>query len=94
MCFNRTAEVVGEYVKKGSQLYLKGELQTRKWQDKNSGEDRYTTEIVANEIQFMGGGAGHHANSGNANGASTGTHHNAPAFADAFDPDDPNYVPF
>lgn len=94
VCFNRTAEVVGEYVKKGTQVYLRGELQTRKWQDKNTGQDRYTTEIVANEIQFIGGGAASHANSGHTNGASSGTNQNAPAFADAFDPDDPNSVPF
>ena len=94
VCFNRTAEVVGEYVKKGTQVYLRGELQTRKWQDKNTGQDRYTTEIVANEIQFIGGGAASHANSGHTNGASSGTNQNAPVFADAFDPDDPNSVPF
>jgi len=52
--FNRLAEIVGEYLKKGSQVYVEGRLQTRKWQD-NSGQDRYTTEIVANEMQMLGG---------------------------------------
>ena len=51
--FNRLAEIVGEYLKKGSQIYLEGKLQTRKWQDK-SGQDRYTTEIVASEMQMLG----------------------------------------
>jgi len=51
--FNRLAEVVGEYLKKGSQVYIEGRLQTRKWQDKE-GQDRYTTEIVANEMQMIG----------------------------------------
>jgi single-strand DNA-binding protein len=52
--FARLAEIVGEYLKKGSQIYVEGRLQTRKWQDKN-GQDRYTTEIVANEMQMLGG---------------------------------------
>ena len=55
--FSRLAEIVGEYLKKGSQVYVEGRLQTRKWQDK-SGNDRYTTEIVANEMQMLGGRAG------------------------------------
>lgn len=51
--FSRLAEIVGEYLKKGSQVYIEGRLQTRKWQDKE-GKDRYTTEIVANEMQMLG----------------------------------------
>lgn len=52
--FNRLAEIAGEYLKKGSQVYIDGRLQTRKWQDQ-SGQDRYTTEIVAGEMQMLGG---------------------------------------
>ena len=57
--FGRLAEIAGEYLKKGSQVFVEGRLQTRKWQDKE-GKDRYTTEIVANEMQMLGsrGGAG------------------------------------
>ncbi len=55
--FGRLAEVAGEYLKKGSQIYVEGRLQTRKWQDQ-SGQDRYTTEIVANEMQMLGGRGG------------------------------------
>ena len=55
--FNRLAEIVGEYLKKGSQVYVEGRLQTRKWQDQ-SGQDRYTTEIVASEMQMLGGRGG------------------------------------
>lgn len=55
--FSRLAEIVGEYLKKGSQVYIEGRLQTRKWQDRD-GNDRYTTEIVANEMQMLGGRAG------------------------------------
>jgi single-strand DNA-binding protein len=57
--FRRLGEIAGEYLKKGSQVYIEGKLQTRKWQD-NNGQDRYTTEIVANEMQMLGsrGGGG------------------------------------
>lgn len=51
--FNRLAEVAGEYLRKGSQVYVEGKLRTRKWQDQN-GQDRYTTEIVGNEMQMLG----------------------------------------
>lgn len=51
--FARLAEIVGEYLRKGSQVYVEGRLQTRKWQDKD-GVDRYTTEIIANEMQMLG----------------------------------------
>ena len=55
--FGRLAEIVAEYLKKGSQVYVEGRLQTRKWQDKE-GKDRYTTEIVANEMQMLGSRGG------------------------------------
>ena len=55
--FRRLAEIAGEYLKKGSQVYIEGKLQTRKWQD-NSGNDRYTTEIVADEMQMLGSRGG------------------------------------
>ena len=59
--FGRLAEIVGEYLRKGSQVYVEGRLQTRKWQDKE-GHDRYTTEIVANEMQMLGSKSGGGAN--------------------------------
>ncbi len=52
--FGKLAEIVAEWVKKGSQIYIEGRLQTRKWQDKE-GKDRYTTEIVADQMQMLGG---------------------------------------
>jgi single-strand DNA-binding protein len=55
--FGRLAEIAGEYLRKGSQVYIEGRLRTRKWQDKQ-GNDRYTTEIVANEMQMLGGRGG------------------------------------
>lgn len=55
--FNKLAEIAGEYLKKGSQVYVEGSLRTRKWQDQ-SGQDRYTTEIVGSEMQMLGGRQG------------------------------------
>ncbi len=55
--FGRLAEIAGEYLKKGMQIYVGGRLQTRKWQDKE-GVDRYTTEIVASDMQMLGSRAG------------------------------------
>ncbi len=55
--FNRLAEIVAEYVKKGQQIYVEGRIQTRKWQDQ-SGQDRWTTEIIGNEMQMLGGREG------------------------------------
>lgn len=55
--FGRTAENAGKYLKKGRQVYVEGSLQTRKWQDK-TGQDRWTTEIVADIIRFLGSGGG------------------------------------
>lgn len=51
--FDKLAEIAGEYLRKGSQVYVEGRLQTRKWQDQQ-GQDRYTTEIVASEMQMIG----------------------------------------
>lgn len=55
--FNRLAEIVGEYCRKGSKIYIEGRLQTRKWQDQ-AGVERYTTEIIANEMQMLDGKGG------------------------------------
>ncbi len=55
--FSRLAEVAGEYLRKGSQVYIEGRIQTRKWQGQD-GQDRYTTEIVANQMQILGSRSG------------------------------------
>jgi single-strand DNA-binding protein len=57
--FNRLAEIAGEYLKKGSKVYIEGQIRTRKWQDQ-SGQDRYTTEIVGNEMQMLDGKPDNH----------------------------------
>ena len=55
--FGRLAEIAGEYLRKGSQVYIEGSLRTRKWQDKQ-GNERYSTEIVGNDMQMLGGRGG------------------------------------
>lgn len=55
--YRRLAEIAGEYLKKGSQIYVEGKLQTRKWTD-NNGQDKYTTEIIVDQMQMLGGNGG------------------------------------
>ena len=58
VAFDRTAEIVKEYLHKGSQTYIEGRLQTRSWDDKNTGEKKYKTEIVVSQLVMTGGGNG------------------------------------
>jgi single-strand DNA-binding protein len=74
--FNRLAEIAGEYLKKGSQVYVEGALRTRKWQDKE-GKERYTTEIVAERMQMLGSRSG----MGDAGGRDKGDEDKAPVTA-------------
>ena len=67
VCFQRTAEIVRDYVKKGSQIFVEGKIQTRSWDDKASGEKKYKTEILVNDLSLLGGKA-----AGDGGGASTG----------------------
>jgi len=72
--FGRQAENVGRFCKKGKQLFIEGRIQTRKWQDRD-GRDRYNTEIVANDIRFLGGrgdSAGSYDNQGGGYGGGQG----------------------
>jgi single-strand DNA-binding protein len=66
--FGRLAEIAGEYLRKGSQVYIEGSLRTRKWQDKQ-GNERYSTEIVGNEMQMLGGRGGGGAGAPGAGGS-------------------------
>lgn len=95
VAFGRLAEVCGEYLKKGSQIYIEGRLQTRKWQDKD-GNDRYTTEIVINDLLMLGGrqgsGSGHGEHTADANAyrqASGGSSKPAATAGGDFDDDIP-----
>jgi len=78
--FNRLAEIVGEYVRKGTKLYIEGSLRTRKWQDQN-GQDRYTTEIVGAEMQMLDSRGGEQGGSygGMSSGAPQQGGYSAPA---------------
>ena len=78
--FGRLAEIAGEYLHKGSQVYIEGSLRTRKWQDKQ-GNERYSTEIVGNDLQMLGGRSGAGAGAPSS-GASAGAPAAAPAFAE------------
>ncbi|WP_038053294.1 single-stranded DNA-binding protein [Thioalkalivibrio sp. ALJ1] len=101
--FGRLADIAAQYLSKGSQVYVEGKIQTRKWQDQ-SGNDRYSTEIVANEMQLIGarggsgGGGGFDQDPGYGGGSAyggggqqSGNRSPAPASGGAFDDDD---VPF
>ena len=70
--FGRLGEIAAEYLRKGSQVYIEGRLRTRKWQDKE-GRDRYTTEIVANEMQMLGGRGGAGGGGGGGGGMGAGS---------------------
>jgi single-strand DNA-binding protein len=72
--YNRLAEIAGEYLRKGRPVYIEGRLKTRKWQDKDTGADRYSTEIVADQMQMLGGREG-----GEGGGGGGGNYDEAPA---------------
>ena len=88
--FGKLAEIAAEYLRKGSQVYIEGKLRTRKWQDKE-GKDRYTTEIVADEMQMLGGRSGmsEPPPAERASGEDAGRHTAAAAPAEDFDDDIP-----
>ena len=77
--FGRLGEIAAEYLRKGSQVYIEGSLRTNKWQDK-SGADRYTTEIIADEMQMLGsrGGAGGASGGGGGGGGSSRPQNDGP----------------
>ena len=86
--FNRLAEIAAEYLRKGSQVYIEGKLRTRKWQDRD-GNDRWTTEIIADEMQMLGGrggGGGAPMSSGSSSAPPSGPPDTGP---DDFDDDIP-----
>ena len=84
VCFQRTAEVVRDYVKKGSQVLIEGKIQTRSWDDKTSGEKKYKTEILCNELTLLGG---------KASGDSGGGSYSKPASSPAYDQRQPASTP-
>ena len=94
--FNRLGEIAGEYLKKGSKVYVEGSLRTRKWQDQG-GQDRYSTEIVANEMQMLdsrGTGGSSDFNSGYSRGSASRTAAPAPAASAPPENDFDDDIPF
>jgi single-strand DNA-binding protein len=94
--FNRLGEIAGEYLKKGSKVYIEGSLRTRKWQDKTSGQDRYTTEIIASEMQMLDSKPAPGNNSGQSqyqNQSSAAPSNQSPAPTQGFDEFDDD-IPF
>ena len=72
VCFGKTAENVGRFCRKGKQIFVEGRIQTRKWQDKD-GRDRWSTEIVADNIRFLGGREGSDGGSSGGYGGGSGS---------------------
>lgn len=74
VCFGRTAEIVRDYVKKGTQLFIEGKIQTRSWDDKESGQKKYRTEIIVNDLSLLGSrqGGGEGGGSYSGGGSSAG----------------------
>jgi single-strand DNA-binding protein len=92
--FDRLAEIATEYLKKGSQVYIEGRIQTRKWQDKE-GNDKYTTEVVAKEMQMLGGrSAGNTESSSYSDNNQSAPKSDNLDSSDKFDDDDLGDIPF
>ncbi|HEX3437770.1 MAG TPA: single-stranded DNA-binding protein [Pseudacidobacterium sp.] len=82
VAFQRTAEIIRDYVKKGSKLYVEGKLQTRSWDDKNSGEKKYRTEIVINDLSLLSGrGESGESGGGYTRASSTSSYDQSPSSA-------------
>ncbi|HEY5055230.1 MAG TPA: single-stranded DNA-binding protein [Acidobacteriaceae bacterium] len=90
VAFQRTAEIVRDYVKKGTQLFIEGKIQTRSWDDKESGQKKYRTEILVNELSLLGkpggggegGGGGGYSRSSSSNSSAGSPQASAPDYAD------------
>ncbi len=93
VCFQRTAEVVRDYVKKGSQILVEGKIQTRSWDDKTSGEKKYKTEILCNELTLLGGKGGGESSGGSSSyaGSSSRASSNSGGYSQAQPASTPNY---
>ena len=95
VAFARTAEIVRDYVKKGTPIFVEGKIQTRSWDDKESGQKRYRTEILVNELSLLGGGGGGGRQSGEGGGysrTSSAPSSSGPEYADQGITDDD--IPF
>jgi single-strand DNA-binding protein len=82
VAFQRTAEIIRDYVKKGSKLYVEGKIQTRSWDDKTSGEKKYRTEIIVNDISLLSGRGEGDSGGGYNRSSSTSYDQRSPASSD------------
>jgi single-strand DNA-binding protein len=87
VAFQRTAEIVRDYVKKGTQLFIEGKIQTRSWDDKESGQKKYRTEILVNELSLLGKPGGGSGEGGYSKSSTASYGSSAPAAAPAAQPD-------
>jgi single-strand DNA-binding protein len=88
--YSRLAEITGEYLRKGSKVFIEGRLQTRKWQDKTTGQDRYTTEIIADTLEMLGKASGGSDMPASSSSSSKSADNSAqPEPTDSFDDDIP-----
>jgi single-strand DNA-binding protein len=98
VAFQRTAEIVRDYVKKGTQVFVEGKIQTRSWDDKETGQKKYRTEILVNELSLLGkpgggeGGGSSYAKSSSSSYGSSSAQSSAPDYADQGITDDD--IPF
>jgi len=79
VAYGRTAEIVRDYVKKGKELFIEGRLQTRTWDDKESGQKKYRTEIIVNEMTLLGGTGGERSGSSGGSSSTRSSSPSAPA---------------
>lgn len=91
--YGRLAEIAGEYLRKGSKVYLEGSLHTRKWQDKQTGQDRYSTEIKAMAMQMLDGKGGNSSSADDGNAPSYDEYEGGSAQASATRPSSPRPSP-
>lgn len=91
---NKLGEIAAQYLRKGSKVYIEGSLRTRKWQDKTSGQDRYTTEIHANEMQMLDGKPAGESRQEHGYGARQAPAAQPTGGAPGFEDDDPSDIPF
>ncbi len=92
--WQRLAEIAGEYLKKGGKVYIEGRLQTRSWDDKQTGQKKYMTEVVANDLVLLGG-RGEGGGGGDYAGSSRGSSSSSSAGGNNFDQSapEPEHVP-
>ena len=93
VAFQRTAEIVRDYIKKGSQIMIEGKLQTRSWDDKESGQKKHRTEIIINDLTLLGGGQDRENGSGATQSATrTNTKGNSRTNGSGYDRQQPDYA--